>query len=85
MQPRSTQAHGAADEAAALGKAEPVVIMHSGASIPTVGYGIGTAWYGRSGVNEELRDAIGKRSGACLPERKNPLSRLDLTALSQGY
>lgn len=36
------------------------VKLNSGASIPTVGYGIGTAWYGRSGVNAELRDAIVK-------------------------
>ena len=66
MQPGRPGTLQAADRMAALGKAEPVVTMHSGASIPTVGYGIGTAWYGRSGVNEELRDAIGKR--ARLPE-----------------
>lgn len=35
-------------------------MVRSGKKIPTIGFGAGTAWYGRSGVDPELRDAVCK-------------------------
>ncbi|ORY56452.1 alpha-keto ester reductase-like protein [Leucosporidium creatinivorum] len=36
----------------------PVRKLSDGTEIPGVGYGVGTAWYGRSGIDEELVTAV---------------------------